>query len=124
MCQILSLEISNKKNKAVFKERDKENRLFIDGNELEFVKYYKYLGTFVGEIPAKRMEMERLMLSCIEKNKTHEGALALGDKGVNAAVLRRMYIGFIRPLIDYAACTVIQIGKTSFKKIKKIKMKQ
>lgn len=119
MCVMLGLVISEEKTKAIYMGRGVESRLMLNGKKIEFVKYYKYLGNFVGHVLAKNMEMRRIVDNCRNRMRPMR-ALAMGDRGVNATVLRRMYIGFIRPIIDHAASTIVSLGKLRIRKIEAI----
>ena len=120
MCLMSGLIISTTKTKAIYLGNGKPSRLLIDGNEIDFVDTYKYLGVYVGRRNAsKAQEVNRIITSCKERIRPMR-ALAMGNKGVPAGVLRRMYIGFIRPIIDYAACSIKELGDTRLKKLEAI----
>lgn len=119
ICLLLGLEISYSKTKAMYEGRGNHNSLSINGIELEYVKGYKYLGTIVGKKVAKNLEVERIVGICRERLRPMR-ALAMGEKGVNSCILRRMYIGFVRPIIDYAAPTILKLGSVRIKKIESV----
>lgn len=119
ICLLLGLEISETKTKALYEGRGQHNSLQMDGKDLEFVSSYKYLGTVVGKTIAKNIEVQRIVGICRDRLRPMR-ALAMGDKGVNACVLRRMYIGFVRPIIDHAAGTILKLGSVRIKKIESI----
>ena len=120
MCLMSGLIISTTKTKAVYLGNGRPSRLVIEGNEIEFVDTYKYLGLYVGRSNASRsQEVNRIIINCKERIRPMR-ALAMGNKGVSAGILRRMYIGFIRPIIDYAACSIKELGDNRLKKIEAV----
>lgn len=119
MCLLLGLEISEEKTKGLYDGRGLYSRLNIYGKELEFVNSYKYLGTIVGKTAARTLEIERIMNICRERIRPMR-ALALGENGVNSCVLRRMYIGFIRPIIDYSASALMTLGICRIRKLERV----
>ena len=120
MCLMSGVIISTTKTKAIYLGNGKPSRLLIDGNEIDFVDTYKYLGLYVGRRNAsKSQEVNRIITNCKERIRPMR-ALAMGNKGVPAGVLRKMYIGFIRPIIDYAACSIKELGDTRVKKLEEV----
>jgi len=120
LCQILGIEISKTKTKAILTGHGRPAPLDIGGDNIEFVPYYKYLGTIVGAgSPARDMERDRVIMRCQERLRPLR-ALAGGSHGANATVLKIMYTGLIRPIIDYAASTLITLGMTRIQKIETV----
>ena len=113
-CRSLGLVI-NREKKVQSKVRGVS--LSLEGQELERVDVYKYLGVYVGfGKQFKDAEVDYLLTLCRARLQPMR-ALAASGVGVGPEILRMMYISTVRSLIDYAAPILTQIGNGRTKKL-------
>lgn len=115
ICNEIGLVISTSKTKAYTNCKLKTD--FILNNEsLGWVNCYKYLGVYVGGSQGKNKEYEALLATCKTRLRPLK-AMAWDGRGASVAVLRTMYISYVRSLIDYAAPALIGLGKNKLAKL-------
>lgn len=90
--------------KTKFMCRSKTNHdLTLNGEHLERVRSYKYLGAYVGyTAESKEVEMRHLTTQARDRLKAIK-ALAWSGRGVGVPVLRKVYVSVIRSLLHYAS---------------------
>lgn len=116
LCNELGLIISTDKTKIYSHHVKDRNKIFyLDRNRIEQVASYKYLGV---KMPHTTEDVDYLNQRC----KTRLSALraVAGNNttsGANIRIARLMYVGYIRPLIYYAAPALITQSSSSIRKL-------
>ena len=118
-CDELGFVISAEKTKAMAMKRGNAEQLLLQGSKLEYVDVYKYLGVYVGGNRGKDMMLQYLITSCKTRLRPLK-AMAYGCKGASVAVLRAMYIAYIRSVIDYAAPALVCLSNSKVAKLETI----
>ena len=119
ICDELGFVISAEKTKAMTVKRGNVEKLILQECQLEYVNMYKYLGVYVGGTQGRDMMLQYLITSCKTRLRPLK-AMAFGCKGTSVAVLRQMYIAYIRSVIDYAAPVLICLPKSKIAKLETI----
>ena len=118
VCKNIGLVISTIITKAYTNCRDK-TALTINNERIGWVEYYKYLGVYVGGSQGKIKEFETLLATCKARLRPMK-AMAWDGSGASVAVLRTMYVSYVRSLVDYAAPALIGLGKVRLTKLEVI----
>ena len=119
LCDELGFIISAEKTKAMTVKKGDTEKLILQGCQLEYVDIYKYLGVYVGGNRGRDMMLQYLITSCKTRLRPLK-AMAFGCKGTSVAVLRQMYIAYIRSVIDYAAPALICLPNSKLAKLETI----
>ena len=119
VCDRLGFVVSTTKTKAMCTMKGVRRELMLHGDKVEYVTAYKYLGIYVGATHGKELEFQRLVTNCKSRLRPLK-AMAWGGKGASVAVLRTMYLAYIRSVIDYAAPALICFGKCKLAKLETI----
>lgn len=125
ICDLLWLEIIQRKNEShphrVWKTRGTSSQGFPSWirETLHIYRYYVGAGTKL-----VNLEWVRVPNFCQERLRPMRNLTwRIVSGGSSMSVLRQMYIVFIRPIIDYAASTCINLGKTRIKKMEVVQNK-
>ena len=109
---MIRLIISGNKTKALHIGSGIPSKLFINGREIEFINHHKYLGVYVGRRSSGHdMDLKRITTTLSERIRPLRD-LALGVRGANPHLLRKLYIYFATPILDHSPSTIRLLCKT------------
>ena len=115
-CEEIGFSISRTKTKSIAKTRDlPQNRLQVQGQDIEYVDAHKYLGVVVARTNSGKATVEQLKSKCNARIRVLK-AMSWKGMGTSGAVIIRAYKALVRSLIDYASPVLMNMSKEDIEK--------
>ena len=117
--QSMGLVINEEKTKFQCRAKGRKE-LAINGQQLERVRTYKYLGIHIGyTADSREAELNHLTVQCKARLQPLR-SLAWSGRGAGVPVLRMLYLTTIRTIIDYASPVLTCFDEGRWEKVEKI----